>query len=78
MEISSRWKKRPEGSAWGDFGGDDQLGRLNLLTPNKLRPGLVEVREGIAFCFGLPLDYPRGNVLNPRRLPQSEASKITC
>src|SRR5271156_4349575 len=24
-----RWKNRPEGSTWGDFGPDDQCGRLN-------------------------------------------------
>ena len=28
----ARWKQRPEGSNWGDYGPDDQLGRLNLLT----------------------------------------------
>jgi hypothetical protein len=28
-----RWKHRPEGSTWGDWGDDDQLGRLNLITP---------------------------------------------
>lgn len=27
-----RWTRRPEGSTWGDFGADDELGRLNLLT----------------------------------------------
>ena len=27
-----RWTQRPAGSTWGDFGPDDQLGRLNLLT----------------------------------------------
>ncbi len=69
METSSRWRKRPEGSTWGDFGGDDQLGRLNLLTPDKIRLGVAEVREGIVFCLSLPLDYPGGNVLNPRRFP---------
>ena len=26
--ATSRWKHRPEGSTWGDFGPDDQLGRL--------------------------------------------------
>ena len=69
METSSRWKKRPDGSTWGDFGESDQLGRLNLLTPEKVRQGVAEVREGIAFCLSLPLDYPGGNVLNPRRFP---------
>ena len=27
------------------------------------------MREGLAFCLSLPLDYPGGNVLNPRRHP---------
>jgi kynurenine formamidase len=64
-----RWKIRPEGSTWGDFGPDDQLGRLNLLTPHKVKQGVAEVREGLAFCLSLPLDYPGGSVLNPSRKP---------
>jgi len=69
MNASPRWKRRPEGSTWGDFGPDDQLGRLNLLTPEKVKQGVAEVREGLSFCLSLPLDYPGGNVLNPRRHP---------
>jgi kynurenine formamidase len=68
-EALPRWKRRPEGSTWGDFGADDQLGRLNLITPEKVRQGVAEVREGLTFCLSLPLDYPGGNVLNPRRHP---------
>ena len=64
-----RWKHRPEGSTWGDWGDDDQLGRLNLITPKKVLEGIAEVKEGITFCLSLPLDYPGGNVLNPRRHP---------
>ncbi|MGH8759950.1 MAG: cyclase family protein [Burkholderiales bacterium] len=69
MPMTTRWKKRPEGSTWGDFGPDDQLGRLNLLTPKKVKQGVAEVKEGLSFCLSLPLDYPGGNVLNPRRHP---------
>jgi hypothetical protein len=65
----SRWRQRPPGSTWGDFGPDDQLGRLNLLTAEKVRQGVAEVREGRTFCLSLPLDLPGGNVLNPRRHP---------
>ena len=64
-----RWKNRPEGSNWGDFGPDDQVGRLNLLTPEKVLQGVAEVKEGRSFCLSLPLDYPGGNVLNPLRHP---------
>ena len=65
----ARWTRRPDGSTWGDWGEDDQLGRLNLLTPAKVREGVAEVVEGRTFCLSLPLDVPGGNVVNPRRLP---------
>ena len=64
-----RWTKRPEGSNWGDFGPDDQLGRVNLLTQEQVLKGVREVREGRVFCLSLPLDLPGGMVLNPRRKP---------
>ncbi len=69
MSGSKRWVNRPEGSNWGDFGEDDQRGRINLLTPEKIKQGIAEVKEGIPFCLSLPLDYPGGNLLNPRRHP---------
>ena len=70
MSTSTRrWQQRPEGSTWGDFGDDDQLGRLNLLTPAKVRQGVAEVREGLRFSLSLPLDYPGGSALNPNRKP---------
>src|SRR5690606_16334556 len=64
-----RWINRPEGSNWGDFGPDDQLGRVNLLTQEQVLKGVREVREGRVFCLSLPLDLPGGSVLNPRRKP---------
>lgn len=67
--MPQRWKHRPPGSNWGDFGPDDQRGRLNLLTPEKVLQGVAEVCEGRTFCLSLPLDLPGGNDLNPRRFP---------
>jgi len=67
--MATRWKRRPEGSTWGDFGEDDQLGRLNLLTSEKVKAGIAEVKEGLSFCLSMPLDFPGGAVLNPRRHP---------
>jgi len=64
-----RWKRRPEGANWGDFGEDDQLGRLNLITPARVRAAAQEIQSGRTFCLSLPLDLPGGNVLNPRRHP---------
>jgi hypothetical protein len=67
--VTQRWKNRPEGSNWGDFGPNDQLGRINLLTDEKRRQGAAEIREGKAFCLSLPLDYPGGRLLAPHRFP---------
>lgn len=66
---TSRWKKRPDGANWGDFGPDDQLGCLNYLTPQKVKEGIAEVKEGLSFSLSLPLDYPGGEKLNPNRHP---------
>ena len=68
-----RWTRRPEGSTWGDFGPDDEIGRLNLLTEEKVLQAVREVRAGKVFCLSLPLDLPGGNVLNPRRHPPALA-----
>src|SRR5271163_3052085 len=67
--MSKRWKERPPGSTWGDWGEDDELGRINLLTPDKVLEGVREVEAGISFCLSLPLDYPGGTALNQRRYP---------
>ena len=67
--MSKRWKIRPEGSNWGDFGPDDQLGRLNLLTQERVLEAVKEVRTGRNFCLSMALDLPGGNAINPSRLP---------
>jgi len=67
--VAKRWVNRPEGSTWGDWGDDDELGRINLLTPEKVLQGVREVEHGITFCLSLPLDFPGGTALNQRRYP---------
>ncbi|OQC68434.1 MAG: putative cyclase [Verrucomicrobia bacterium ADurb.Bin006] len=67
--MNRRWKQRPHGSTWGDWGDDDQLGRLNLVGPEQVLKGIAEVKAGRTFCLSLPLDYPGGNVLSPVRFP---------
>jgi len=71
-----RWTIRPEGSNWGEFGPDDQRGRLNLLTPEKVLQGIAEVRAGKVFCLSLPLDYPGGNYHDLQRRPPQLAPVI--
>jgi kynurenine formamidase len=67
--LNPRWKQRPPGSNWGEFGADDQRGRMNWVTREKVLQGVAEVKEGLSFVLSLPLDYPGGNALNPRRHP---------
>jgi kynurenine formamidase len=67
--MARRWTQRPDGSTWGEWGDDDELGRINLLTPEKVLQGVAEVQAGISFCLSLPLDLPGGTTLNQRRHP---------
>ncbi|MFJ1298445.1 cyclase family protein [Pseudomonadota bacterium AL_CKDN230030165-1A_HGKHYDSX7] len=67
--MPQRWKHAPPNSHWGEFGPDDQRGRMNLVDRAKVLQGIAEVREGLTFCLSLPLDVPGGMALNPRRLP---------
>lgn len=67
--MNKRWKKRPPCSNWGAWGEDDQLGRLNLITPEKVLQGIAEVKEGKTFCLSLPLEYPGGQMINKVRKP---------
>ncbi len=74
--MTLRFKNRPQGSNWGEFGDDDQRGRMNYVTRDKVLQGAAEVKEGRTFCLSLPLDYPGGSVLNPRRNPPRLAATL--
>lgn len=74
--MAQRWKHAPPGSHWGEFGPDDQRGRMNLVDAAKVLQGMAEVRVGKTFCLSLPLDYPGGMALNPRRLPVQRFSTL--
>ena len=67
--MARRWKQSPPGAHWGEFGDDDQRGRMNLVTSAKVLEGIAEVRTGRTFCLSLPLDVPGGTTRNPRRQP---------
>jgi len=67
MNQAQRYVRRPDGSNWGDFGHDDQLGTLNHLDVQARLAAVAEIRTGMSFSLSLPLTVPRAPVLNPRR-----------
>ena len=67
--MPQKWKNRPPGSNWGEFGPDDQLGRLNYLTEDNTVQAAREITTGKRFCLSLPLNVPATDATNPRRKP---------
>lgn len=67
--MTKRWQIRPPNSNWGEFGDDDQIGRLNLITQECRKMALKEAVEGLVFCLSIPLDLPGGNKLVESRHP---------
>lgn len=75
--ANPRWTLRPEGSNWGDFGPDDQQGRMNLITPELRLAAMREVREGKVFVLSLPLDFPGGDDgHSPRKGPRLTSNAL--
>ncbi|KAJ5454740.1 uncharacterized protein N7458_005696 [Penicillium daleae] len=48
----------PRGNAWGRFGPNDELGTLNLLTPEVIVEAAKEIRTGIRISLDWPLSMP--------------------
>ena len=48
----------PPHSAWGVFGDDDQIGTLNLLTPERVAAAARLVRHGQVFALNWELELP--------------------
>src|SRR5690348_3345216 len=44
----------PAGAAWGVFGDTDQVGTINLLTPERVKQATGFVRSGRVFSLNLP------------------------
>lgn len=48
----------PPGNAWGRYGDNDQLGTLNLLTPNVIATAAREIVSGVRISLDWPLNKP--------------------
>jgi len=51
-------KNGPFGNAWGRFGERDELGTLNLLTPETVKEASKEIKEGVRVSLDWDLDKP--------------------
>jgi kynurenine formamidase len=60
----------PPHSAWGVFGRDDQLGTLNLLTPERRAAAALLARHGKTFNLDLPLHLPARPFFDWRARPR--------
>jgi kynurenine formamidase len=52
---------------WGRWGPEDQLGTLNLVTPEVIQRSARMVRRGVAFSLAIPFDATGPQVNQPRR-----------
>ena len=43
-------------SNWGRWGDDDEIGTLNLLTPDLIKAAAGLIREGVVYSLTMPLD----------------------
>ncbi|CAI7583405.1 unnamed protein product [Penicillium manginii] len=48
----------PRGNAWGRFGPKDELGTLNLLTPEVIVEAAREIKTGVRISLDWPLSMP--------------------
>src|SRR5271168_3189595 len=48
----------PAGAAWGVFGDDDEVGTINLLTPERVIAAASSIRSGKVFALNLPINIP--------------------
>src|SRR5215475_8006503 len=61
----------PPRSAWGVFGDDDQIGTLNLLTPERVAAAAGLVRLGQVFALNWELEKPNPPLFNRTSLGHS-------
>lgn len=64
-DIGDLLKDSP--SNWGRWGGDDEIGALNLLTAEQVLAGVGHVRSGKVFTLAVPIGNPSGDPVWPGR-----------
>jgi hypothetical protein len=65
----------PPQSAWGVFGDGDQIGTLNLLTPERVAAAARLVRQGQVFALNWELEQPSPPLFNRAELRHTIARR---
>ncbi|PIL33200.1 hypothetical protein GSI_04650 [Ganoderma sinense ZZ0214-1] len=52
------------GCAWEVWGKDDELGTVNLLTPEVVKEAAKEIKTGKSVCLNWPINFPSKPVFN--------------
>lgn len=62
----------PQGgrTAWGMFGKDDQVGLMNLMTPERVVSAAALVRKGAVFPLNAPVDAFEPSIAGARGVPR--------
>ncbi|MGH9841474.1 MAG: hypothetical protein ACREEM_22195 [Blastocatellia bacterium] len=77
----------PPHSAWGLFGDEDQIGTLNLLTPERVAAAARLVRRGEVFALNWELELPHPplfkraaleHTIHRRRARVTASAPINC
>ena len=63
-------------SAWGLFGADDQLGLVNLMTPDRVRAAAQLVRRGAMFPLNAPLGLFDPAIAASRGIPRHQVLHV--
>ncbi|MFE3192670.1 cyclase family protein [Nocardia sp. NPDC059240] len=71
MPVTEEWRKAAERVRnWGRWGDDDQLGTLNLLTPERIAYAATRAVQGRSIPLGVPFDaYGPQGASGQRRNP---------
>jgi len=64
----------PKGSAWGVFGQDDEIGTVNLLTPDLVRSAASLIRRGVVYPLNWRIDTPDPGIMGRKRMKRTQLS----
>lgn len=66
----------PGGNAWGLFGDHDELGMLNLITPETVVAATKEIQKGICISLDLPLNFFQHSIMLGRQACRHEMKRV--